>query len=103
MEQINPPTRSMEITEAAVEAALDVVMDDGHNGIECKPDRNLAVTMRAALEAALPYLAPAGDGGLREVVRDCPENPGGGHNKVTALNGDGESLGYLHCGYCGER
>lgn len=99
-------TRSVEIPEAAVESALDVAMDDGHNGIQCTPDRNFAVTMRAALEAArphieaamcicptdadvtsdmrtetgqhlatcplalyraaLPYLAPAGDGGLRE-------------------------------------
>lgn len=73
MEEINAPTRSMEITAAAVEAALDVVMDDGHNGIECRPDRNLAVTVRAALEAALPYLTPA-DGGLREALEKlCDE------------------------------
>ena len=52
-------TRSVEIPEEAVDAALDVVMDDGHNGLDCRPDRNLAVTVRAALEAALPYLAPA--------------------------------------------
>ena len=49
------------IPDAAVEAALDVIMDDGHNGLDCRPDRNLQVTVRAALEAALPYLL-GGDG-----------------------------------------
>jgi hypothetical protein len=46
------------IPTEAVGAALDVVMDDGHNGIQCRPDRNLEKTVRAALGAALPHLRP---------------------------------------------
>lgn len=62
-------TRSVEIPEAAVEAAIDVVMDDGHNGIQCAPDRNLAVTVRAALEAARPHIEAA-------MCNNCPTDAG---------------------------
>jgi hypothetical protein len=48
----------VEIPDAAVEKALDVLMDDGHNGIDCRPDRNFEVSVRAALVAARPYLMP---------------------------------------------
>jgi hypothetical protein len=46
------------VTDEAVDKALDVVMDDGHNGLDCRPGRNLGDTVRAALEAAMPLLAP---------------------------------------------
>lgn len=49
----------MKLTDEAVEAALDVLLDDGHNGLDCRPDRNLSVSVRAALEAALPHLEGA--------------------------------------------
>ena len=44
------------ITDEAVEAALDVLMDDGHNGLQCDPTRNFELSVRAALDAALPHL-----------------------------------------------
>lgn len=53
-----PSVAGMPIPDEAVEAALDVLMDDGHNGIDCRPTRNFQVSVRAALEAALPLLAP---------------------------------------------
>jgi hypothetical protein len=56
---------SVEIPDAAAEAALVVLLDDGHNGIECKPDRVLADSVRAALVAARPYLMPT-----REELKD---------------------------------
>jgi hypothetical protein len=46
------------ITDEAVEAAVDVLDDDGHNALHCTPGPDLYVTTRAALEAALPHLAP---------------------------------------------
>jgi DNA-binding transcriptional LysR family regulator len=49
----------MKLTDEAVDAALDVAMDDGHNGLDCRPERNFGDTMRAALEAALPHLEGA--------------------------------------------
>jgi hypothetical protein len=44
------------VTDEAVDKALDVVMDDGHNGLDCRPERHLGDTVRAALEAAAPLL-----------------------------------------------
>lgn len=43
-------------TDEAVDAALDVAMDDGHNGLDCRPTRDFGETMRAAVEAAVPLL-----------------------------------------------
>jgi hypothetical protein len=62
----------VKITDEAVEAALDVLMDDGHNGIECRPDRNFEVSVRAALTAALPHLEGATPtlGQLVESIRE---------------------------------
>lgn len=33
----------------------------------------------------------------------CTDNPDRDHEWVVALDGDGEPLDYLHCGYCGVR
>jgi hypothetical protein len=60
----------VEIPDAAVEKALDVLMDDGHNGIECRPDRGIVDSVRAALVAARPYLMPTRDE-IAEVLTDC--------------------------------
>lgn len=52
-------TVTPEIPEEAVDAALEIAMDDGHNGIDCRPERHLGDTMRAALAAAFPHLQPS--------------------------------------------
>lgn len=39
--------------DAAAEAVLDVLMDDGHNGPECRIERPLDYTAAAAARAAL--------------------------------------------------
>lgn len=115
-------TRSVEIPEAAVARAAQKLRDEGGepgHGIHswrCEhPDRYGAcdcveVTARAMLEAAaLPYLAPA-------AKCTCDPGPEGQHrywcatygphncteHRVTALDGEGQSLGYTHCGICGE-
>ena len=48
---------SFEVCDEAVEAALEVLFDDGHNGIKCyDPKPGLDLSVRAALEAAAPLL-----------------------------------------------
>ena len=50
-------------------------------------------------EDAVRAIRAAAEGGQ---VSECPDNPGGTHFKITARGGDDESLGYMHCGFCGE-
>lgn len=51
----------MSIPDKAVEAAREVLFDDGHNALDCRPERGLDDTVRAMLEAAEPYLTPSVD------------------------------------------
>lgn len=46
------------VTDEAVEAAVDVLMDYGHNGLQCDPTPCFATPVRRALEAAAPLLGP---------------------------------------------
>lgn len=58
----------IKVTDEAVDKALDVAMDDGHNGLDCRPERDFGDTTRAALEAAAPHLQVQVD---REALEEC--------------------------------
>lgn len=60
--------RSMEIPAAAVDAAAERMRDAGHSMLGCGSLQSTEDTARAALASAVPYLAPATDGGLREAL-----------------------------------
>lgn len=62
-------TRSVEIPEAAISAFSDAYLLEVLSRVSTASlPSNSAV--RAGLLAALPYLAPAGDGGLREALEE---------------------------------
>lgn len=46
------------VTDEAVDAAIDVLMGYGHNGLQCDPTPCFATPVRRALEAAAPLLGP---------------------------------------------
>lgn len=60
----------MEIPDEAVAAAARVFFGAAYGSVGDEGNKLLHDGAREALEAALPYLAPAGDGGLREAVED---------------------------------
>jgi hypothetical protein len=91
----------VKLTDEAVEAALDVLFDHGHNGIKCyDPRSGLDATVRTALEAALPHLTD--DGAALPVRRDgegglaaAPSSP---HLEeiVAAIEGERLPRSHIH-------
>lgn len=65
-------TRSVEIPATAVEAAARALAEQFVRNASVGGSKDFTIDARAALAAALPYLAPAGDGGLREALEGKP-------------------------------
>lgn len=47
------------IPEEAVDAAIDLLDEHGHNGLDCRPRAGFDFSVRAALEAAAPAILAA--------------------------------------------
>lgn len=84
-------TRSVEIPEEAVEAGVEAAFKRNYGGL-VTDDTTVALIrddVRAALAAALPYLAPAGDGGLRaaleKIAGDMAYDSSDGGAKIRAV------------------